>query len=146
LPEGTNLTALAPHFETSLYAHVYVNGQIQESGITMHDFTESVAYTVIAEDSTSAEYIVYISTEVGLNVFNVTQRSVYPNPTSRTLKVSGELPESIVVLDMAGRIILSQTLNNEGTIDVNALKSGVYFLQMQFNNTTIHVERFIKTE
>ncbi|MFO7862989.1 MAG: T9SS type A sorting domain-containing protein [Salinivirgaceae bacterium] len=146
LPEGTDLSALTPHFEASLYAHVYVNEQIQESGITMHDFTESVLYTVIAEDSTATEYSVNITTEVGLEAFNATQRSVYPNPTSGMLKIDGELPESIVVLDMAGRIILSQTLNNEGTIDVSALKSGVYFLQMQFDNTTIHVERFIKTE
>ena len=58
LPYGADLSALTPAFTVSNGAAVTVSGTPQTSGETESDFTIPVAYTVTAEDGTTAQYTV----------------------------------------------------------------------------------------
>jgi len=57
LPSGTSLTGLIASFETT-GSKVTVGDVIQESGVTMNDFTGAVVYRVTAEDGSYSDYTV----------------------------------------------------------------------------------------
>ena len=61
LPAGTVLTKLAAVF-TFAGAAIAVNGVQQISGVTVHDFSSPVVYTVTAEDGSSENYTVSVVT------------------------------------------------------------------------------------
>lgn len=61
--------------------------------------------------------------------------SFYPNPADKILSVSienGTANAEFLLLDISGRIVLSQSLNHAGTnaIDVKTLQNGVYLLAL----------------
>lgn len=58
---------------------------------------------------------------------------VYPNPVSNLLTITSEETISeVVIYNMLGQIMMTKTVNdNQGTIDVAALKTGSYFVKMQ---------------
>lgn len=60
LPYGTDRTALTAIFVTSGVS-VEVEGALQESGSTINDFTDTVSYTVTAEDGSTATYTVLVT-------------------------------------------------------------------------------------
>ncbi|PQB04792.1 hypothetical protein BST85_07695 [Aureitalea marina] len=76
--------------------------------------------------------------------------SVYPNPAVNNITIdnrTGVNLESVMIFDMNGRAVINQSLNNmaqgQRTIDVSALASGVYMVQIQGNDQTA-VKRLIK--
>lgn len=58
-----------------------------------------------------------------VNELSDSKFTVYPNPTTDFLNVSGDNVESVKVFDMNGRMVLSETSNK---VDVSALQPGVY--------------------
>jgi Secretion system C-terminal sorting domain/SprB repeat/Periplasmic copper-binding protein (NosD)/Ig-like domain CHU_C associated len=58
---GTNITNLVATFTSSPNSIVFVGDSIQESGVTANDFTSSVIYTILAEDSSSQDWTITIS-------------------------------------------------------------------------------------
>lgn len=72
--------------------------------------------------------------------------SFSPNPTSSVLNIkSVDAIESVRVLDITGKTILSYTGNNQNQLQVNVegLNSGVYFIQLSSKGKT-QVQKFIK--
>lgn len=58
--------------------------------------------------------------------------SIYPNPTTNTITISGlsaNETSRIVLLDVQGKIVLSKEISEEGTIDLSHLSNGVYILK-----------------
>ncbi|CAK4833570.1 unnamed protein product [Aphanomyces euteiches] len=60
VPYGTNVTALIPTFTTT-GASVKVGGDVQVSGTMEQNFTNTVTYTVVAANNTTADYDVTVS-------------------------------------------------------------------------------------
>ncbi len=101
LPNGTSLTALVATFSIT-GTSVKVGNTIQTSGVTSNDFTNSVTYTVTAEDRSTKKYTV-TTTETGdlnapcadtpglvWNTANSTNYESYPDPNSEEcIKYSG---------------------------------------------------------
>ncbi len=58
VPFGTSLGSLVPVFTVSEGARVEVSGIPQVSGTTAHSFSSPVQYTIIAEDGSTAYYLV----------------------------------------------------------------------------------------
>jgi len=63
LPLGTNLSALKADYTTSKNVVVTVNGQVQTSRVSVNDFRQPVVYTVKAEDGSTKNYTVTITTK-----------------------------------------------------------------------------------
>lgn len=63
VPYGTDVTRQAAVFTASEKATVYVGDTLQESGVTVNDYTQPVTYTVFAEDETSRQYTVTVTEE-----------------------------------------------------------------------------------
>lgn len=61
VPYGTEVKELVATFAVSEGATVKIAEVVQQSGITKNDFSESVIYTVIAEDGSSVAYTVQVN-------------------------------------------------------------------------------------
>jgi len=69
----------------------------------------------------------------------------FPNPTTDKLNVIGDNMNSLKVIDIQGREIVTATSVLKSTsIDVSSLMSGTYFLQIENTNGQIEVLKFVK--
>ena len=76
---------------------------------------------------------------LGTNDFSTSKFSIYPNPTSNILNVSGDEAVSFLqVFDGNGKSLLIQ--KNSNSVDVSSLPTGVYFMKLN-NKETV---KFIK--
>lgn len=76
---------------------------------------------------------------------------LFPNPTSESLTVNytgSVLSNSeIIIADVAGRIVLRQSLTQEQqTLDVSRLQAGMYVLTLMEGENRVATERFVKAE
>jgi hypothetical protein len=81
VPLGTNLTNLIADYTTTGQT-VSVNAANQISGITANNFTNPVAYTVTAADSTTVNYTVTVIKPFGTKQMGVAGASTYGHSTS----------------------------------------------------------------
>lgn len=65
--------------------------------------------------------------------------SVYPNPNNGmfTVELNNSLSKTIEVIDVTGRIVLSNTTsNNVVDVNISALSNGVYYVKVKSENTS----------
>lgn len=77
----------------------------------------------------------YLNVQDAVNV----EFSVYPNPASDAITISGNLEanSNATVIDQSGRVVISSTVSNGSSINISALETGVYFVQIENNGLTI---------
>lgn len=75
---------------------------------------------------------------------NLSLISIYPNPTKDILYIISSIKTSVSITDIAGRTILSFTINEgENKLQLNNLKEGVYFINL-IEKTQTKATKFIK--
>jgi hypothetical protein len=74
--------------------------------------------------------------------------SIYPNPASTNIQISGvHAGSTIRVADVTGKLILEQVAKNEGsttTVDLSTLAKNIYIVQIIENGAVVHTEKVIK--
>jgi len=82
---------------------------------------------------------------VGTNDLEISNFSIYPNPSSESIKISGEMDGNsrYLVSDISGKIILQSNLENDFQISTTKLASGVYSITIISDNK-IYSAKFIK--
>ena len=89
------------------------------------------------------------SAPLGVNDFDTTTFSLYPNPTSNQLNLVVEGIELanfyVSITDMLGRTVVNNVVTSNNTIDVSALQTGVYQLSVLDGPATLVSTKFIKT-
>jgi hypothetical protein len=63
-----------------------------------------------------------------INEHNKTNLIVYPNPTTGLVTFENLQDSKVEILDLAGQVVLSTTLNNQ-QIDISMLQAGIYFVK-----------------
>ncbi|MDA3941996.1 MAG: choice-of-anchor J domain-containing protein [Bacteroidetes bacterium] len=82
---------------------------------------------------------------VGLNEADAVSVQVYPNPAINQLRFSLDEEATMEVIDLTGKTILnSQAETGNGSIDVSALKEGLYIVRFRFADGSQAVSRFAK--
>ena len=95
---------------------------IFESGKTYH-------FTVSLNQSTGNDMVdLEITDGVGLNEQSTEVFTIYPNPATTSIKVTGE--GNAVISNILGQTVTSATVNGVAEINVSNLESGVYFINM----------------
>ncbi|MBA3663655.1 MAG: T9SS type A sorting domain-containing protein [Bacteroidetes bacterium] len=88
--------------------------------------------------SNSATTTIVVSICTGVNERSVLNGlSVYPNPTQGelTIQLSNGALKDVEVLDLTGRIILSNSSSKDKiTLNISNLANGIYFVKIQSNN------------
>ncbi len=72
--------------------------------------------------------------------------SVWPNPTRQKLSLSlsaDQLVQRVIVLDLKGRLLLTNP-DQDSTIDVSALPTGSYLVEVHTANKQVLRQRFVK--
>lgn len=81
-----------------------------------------------------------VNTTLGLNEFSVYDWTIYPNPGSTLVTISGTLNGQISILDVNGKLIVSSTITESNrTIDLSNLDRGSYFISLNGS-----VKRWVK--
>jgi putative ubiquitin-RnfH superfamily antitoxin RatB of RatAB toxin-antitoxin module len=132
---GTNVTALVPTITLSAGATV------SPASGAAHDFTAPVTYTVTAEDGTTTQaWTVTVTIATSVNDIASKGISVYPNPSNGVFTVNANEVYNLQVLDLTGKVISTQVLNENGSVSIN--NAGVYFLKFSNANNSF-VQRVI---
>ncbi|XMO87931.1 T9SS type A sorting domain-containing protein [Algibacter sp. AS12] len=101
--------------------------------------TEVVQFKVVGNGTVWLDNLYfYNSVSLGVNDIEVSEFSIYPNPTQDSWTVTSQNQNitSIQVFDVLGKQVVSYSLNNsEVTIDGASLKSGLYFAQIKTSNS-----------
>lgn len=79
---------------------------------------------------------------LGLNEYNKTAISIYPNPVTEYINiVSNEKVKTVRITDLTGKVIMEETTTNK--INVNLLPKGVYLIKIKTDNSE-SIQKFIK--
>lgn len=134
VPAGTDVSALAATYTLSAGATVKVGSTVQESGVTVNNFTAPVVYTVVAEDGTTTQdWTVTVSVLPGVHEGLQANVSVYPNPTNGNFFIEGNIASGSManVLDVTGKVVVSVEITNQKqNINMSAFESGIYFIEV----------------
>ena len=106
-----------------------------------------MAYTPIANGVIS-EFDISLITGIEKLAFK-TNSSIFPNPTSSKITVTptkGNNFKFLQVFSVNGAIVIEENLakNDFFTLDVSALKCGIYLLKLITNNGTYETYKFEK--
>jgi hypothetical protein len=97
-------------------------------------FTGSYSLLVTDEDGCTLELNgVVVDNIVNVNDFNVEPVwALQPNPANDSFTIQGELfvDTKITVIDVSGRVVLSEMLIPNYNFDVGLWNEGVYFIQL----------------
>jgi len=69
--------------------------------------------------------------------------SIYPNPVTNTLYISIDNAVSFRITDTNGKMLINKKIRGS-TIDVTALQSGFYFIEIKMHDHSVGVKRFFK--
>ncbi|MFL2626650.1 MAG: T9SS type A sorting domain-containing protein [Flavobacteriaceae bacterium] len=78
------------------------------------------------------------SSSLGINDLETTQFTYFPNPVNDQLTINAQTSvNDIAVLNMLGQVVLRQSPNSLNcVVDMAALRTGVYFVQVSIGNKT----------
>ncbi|KAF5084684.1 Lamin Tail Domain protein [anaerobic digester metagenome] len=111
LPYGTDLTALVATFTVSPGASAKVADVAQVSGTTANDFTAAVVYVVTAEDGSTQNWTVTVSTEApltGKDILTYTIAEVDATVNATDHSVTATLPYGTDVTALVATFTLSE--------------------------------------
>ncbi len=90
--DGTSPSALVATFNLSIGASAKVGTTVQVSGTTANDFTSPVTYVVTAEDASSQNWVVTVTTGTLNEVANIAAlRALYSDTNTEIYKLTGEV-------------------------------------------------------
>ena len=71
---------------------------------------------------------------------------VYPNPVSEILEINMKIlqPTYIIINDLTSRELIGNQFTGHVTLNVDNLKSGIYFYRLSFNNKILKMGKIIK--
>ena len=73
---------------------------------------------------------------------NVTERSVYPNPTTGIVRIDGEKAIEIQVLNALGQLV--KTVQNTNEVNLHGLPQGIYLLRVALEDGTVFTDKVVK--
>ncbi|MGB5287261.1 MAG: choice-of-anchor B family protein, partial [Ignavibacteriaceae bacterium] len=128
--------------EGSFDSHIINNNAGYNGAWNVYPFFESG--NIVISDRTEGFILVKASEILGIEEFNNSEFTLFPNPASETIKLSArnEPLSSVIITNILGNILFSETqINSEEIIvDISEFSNGIYFLRVD-NQIT---KKFIK--
>ncbi|MDI1234310.1 MAG: M4 family metallopeptidase [bacterium] len=136
VPGTVNVAALTPSFTNSPYSYVRIGGTKQTSAVNNNNFTNTLVYTVVAQDGSTKNYNVTVQkTVVGIQTDKKNLGiNLFPNPAIDEVLLKASKPmQTIFVYDIQGRLIKEINANNNTSfaIDIQSLQSGMYIMTVK---------------
>lgn len=114
-----------------------------------HTFSGPGTYTVCqtvydnngCSDSTCQTITVNLTGLIGNSASAV---KIYPNPASTSFRISGIANGQIKIMDISGKVVHNQSINERTLINIETISSGVYFLELTTASQTIREKLVIE--
>ncbi len=129
MSSSTNLSNLVANFTSSPYSTVKLNGIVQQSGITVNNFTDTLKYVVIAEDGITRIYFVKVelkSSECDITSFFI------PSPFASGVITKQIIPNTTITYNYVNLRVPSGTDLSKIVVAFTSSSFSVYFIQMLF--------------
>jgi len=90
-------------------------------------------------------WIVKLSAETGISENDpIINFQIYPNPTQNEIFVSGVVPESVIVYDVMGKMVITKFDAETNKIDLKHLPDGLYILKIISDEGKVYSDKIIK--
>jgi hypothetical protein len=131
VPQNTDVTNLVASY-TDKGAYVRVDDVLQQSGITVNDFSAPVVYKLHGHDI--KDWIVFVQIVVGVPDVDFNQITVTPNPAKESFLISNISGFKWNLFDIWGKVIKAYESNaNDASIQTDNLQPGLYFIRIEKN-------------
>lgn len=154
-----NFSVISP-VEGVQYEWDFGNGVVLKGADVSLNFERDGVYDVTLkamsgdEISASSQQIVVMKSVTGTSILNSSEMKLFPNPANEVLNLAygGEISGKvqIEIRDIQGRISVLQTTAANAIkstqININHLKSGIYFLKVYTERAVIVNQKFIKKD
>jgi len=121
LPEGVNITSLVATFSYT-GNEVTANNRIQNSGVTVNDFSYPVEYLVVADDNSIRRYMVTV--KVGYNTITTFEFRKNLNP-SLSEDISAVILNDSIIAEFPGSIIVTNLIATYTTMATSVTVNGI---------------------
>ena len=127
---ASQITASGAEFET--FSYDLSNYEGQDIRVAIHA-TDTDQWYLFVDN-----FVVEAFTPLGIDENQDLVFSYFPNPVNDQLTINAQTSvNDIAVLNMLGQVVLRQSPNNLNcVVDMAALKTGVYFVQVSIGNKT----------
>ena len=88
--------------------------------------------------------IIFLSSPISLGLEDqiIFDYKIYPNPTSNTINIQGDISDlKVIIYDILGKVLMQDEAQE--SIDISFLKKGTYFLFLT-NNSINSTHKIIK--
>ena len=112
--------------------------------ITLNNYTATSKFAIYGESTTTAEDIDFFvdnfritSTSLGIEDSSISLFNYFPNPVNDMLTIRAQIDvDDITVFNILGQVVKRQIPNtSDCTVDLSAMQSGAYFVQVSIGNT-----------
>jgi hypothetical protein len=137
---SSNKYSIIDNFSTGLGKSLRIEKYSDSAGY--YTVTEKLVY--YKKDSINKTWGTPVAFNIGLDELNTLDFSVYPNPASNFINVSGidNNKTEYEVLNSLGKLVVSGSLNSQ-KIDCSTLSNGIYFLKLIDSDNNRGVKRIV---
>ncbi|MCQ2284833.1 MAG: fibronectin type III domain-containing protein, partial [Bacteroidales bacterium] len=114
-------------------------------GLTAYD-VQIIAHCTNGQTSAGSEIAHFTTTNVGVNEYDIDGNiSIFPNPTTGMVQVSSSKFQvsSVDVYDVYGKLLKTDAMIGNNTVDLSSYAAGVYFLRVSTENGVV-TKRVVK--
>jgi len=151
-PNPVGLNAAAFQLNTAVpFGGIYsgtgvINGWFHPAVAGEGDHLISYTYTDFKGCVNIAMQTIKVQSGVGIEEISSNKIRIYPNPAEDYLNIEmEEIPNLVEVINMTGKIILTEKMNSEKFgLDVSHLSKGIYFIRFVFEDGSMGATKFVK--
>jgi len=154
-----NFTVISPK-EGVNYEWNFGDGKVITGADVSYDFEKDGVYNVTlkavigGDFSEYSQQVVVLNSITGIDIINKSELEIFPNPVKEMLRINFGNPVQgkllIEIINITGQLTYTQLVNNEGfshaSVNVQHLKSGIYFLRISDSQRLITNRKFIKAD
>jgi len=116
----------------------FADTYFSEGHVYSHTFTTPGTHDYLCSPHPASMYGTITVTEaLGIDDVVVSEFTFFPNPVNNVLSIKAQASiDGITIFNMLGQAVVRSTPNTtDSTVDMSALQTGAYFVQVSINNT-----------
>lgn len=121
-----------------VYSGIALGGSQETRSVVIDEFNGDSKLDIVFanwdEDGNNASELWTNTSTLSVPDFTQQEISVYPNPSSTRIKISGtDIVDHISIYDLTGKLV-KQYFSDQNSYDISELNAGIYFVNIKANN------------
>ena len=125
-------------------ATAFVEGIVQQSGLTTNNFADTVLYIVEAENGDTSHYEVIVNFVTDINENKNPETTILPYTGNNKITIESLYDITVSIYSVSGSLVY-QIKANKGinSVDIKNIPSGLYLINVRSNKSYITKKVFI---